>query len=129
MKVPREDSNDRDPMWIGKTVYFLSDRDGPITLFAYDTETQKVSRVIENKNGFGISSASAGDRRDRVFAVRRASRLRSFHSRRIEQVSVTVSGRHAATAAALGKSRQAHSEFRVSRPLALALFSKRMAKS
>ncbi|HEY6904218.1 MAG TPA: PDZ domain-containing protein, partial [Candidatus Acidoferrales bacterium] len=31
-------------------------------LFAYDTETQKVSRLIENKNGFGISSASADDR-------------------------------------------------------------------
>ena len=62
VKVPREDSNDRNPMWVGKTVYFLSDRDGPTTLFAYDTETQKVSRMIDNKNGFGISSASADDR-------------------------------------------------------------------
>ena len=24
-------------MWVGDTVYFLSDRDGPVTLFAYDT--------------------------------------------------------------------------------------------
>jgi tricorn protease len=62
VKVPREDSNDRNPMWVGKTVYFLSDRDGPTTLFSYDTETQKVSRMIDNKNGFGISSASADDR-------------------------------------------------------------------
>jgi tricorn protease len=59
IKIPREESNDRNPMWIAKTVYFLSDRDGPRTLFAYDTETQKVARVIDNKNGFDISSASA----------------------------------------------------------------------
>ena len=37
VKVPREGTNDRNPMWVGKTVYFLSDRNGPVTLFAYDT--------------------------------------------------------------------------------------------
>jgi tricorn protease len=59
VKIPRENSNDGDPMWVGKTVYFLSDREGPRTLFAYDTDTQKVARVIDNK-GFDITSASAG---------------------------------------------------------------------
>src|SRR5262249_3721048 len=32
-KVPRVDSNDFNPMWVGDKVYFLSDRDGPVTLF------------------------------------------------------------------------------------------------
>ena len=59
VKIPRDNSNDGNPMWVGKTVYFLSDREGPRTLFAYDTETQKVTRVIDNK-GFDINSASAG---------------------------------------------------------------------
>src|SRR5215472_7211726 len=59
LKVPRDNSNDRNPMWVGKTVYFLSDRSGAATLFAYDTETQKVSQVIKN-DGFDIKSASAG---------------------------------------------------------------------
>jgi tricorn protease len=59
VKIPRENSNDRNPMWVGKTVYFLSDRDGPVTLFAYDAGTQKVSEVIKN-DGFDIKSASAG---------------------------------------------------------------------
>jgi len=57
--IPRENSNDRNPMWVGKSVYFLSDRSGPVTLFAYDTETKKVSQVIKN-DGFDIKSASAG---------------------------------------------------------------------
>jgi tricorn protease len=59
VKVPRQNSNDNDPMWIGDTVYFLSDRNGPVTLFAYDTRTQKVTQVLKN-NGFDILSASAG---------------------------------------------------------------------
>ncbi|HEX5422647.1 MAG TPA: PDZ domain-containing protein [Candidatus Acidoferrales bacterium] len=59
VKVPRENSNDGDPMWVGKTVYFLSDRDGARTLFAYDTGSQKVTRAIDN-HGFDITSASAG---------------------------------------------------------------------
>ena len=25
LKVPRETSNDSDPMWVGNTIYFLSD--------------------------------------------------------------------------------------------------------
>ena len=60
VKIPRDNSNDSNPMWVGKTVYFLSDREGPKTLFAYDTETQKVERVVENKDGFDINSAAAG---------------------------------------------------------------------
>ncbi len=59
VRIPGEDANANDAMWVGETVYFLSDRDGPITLFAYDTDSGKVRRVIDNK-GFDITSASAG---------------------------------------------------------------------
>ncbi|MGH8292580.1 MAG: S41 family peptidase [Gammaproteobacteria bacterium] len=59
VKIPRDNSNDRDPMWVGNTVYFLSDRDGPVTLFAYDTQTGQVTQLLNN-DGFDIDSASAG---------------------------------------------------------------------
>jgi tricorn protease len=58
-KVPRENSNDDDPVWIDDTVYFLSDRKGPVTIFAYDTKTKKVKQVLEN-NGLDLKSMSAG---------------------------------------------------------------------
>lgn len=61
-RVPRTDSNDFNPMWMAADpgrVFFLSDRDGPVTLFAYDTAAKKVTRVFENK-GLDIKSASAG---------------------------------------------------------------------
>jgi len=58
-KVPRENSNDKHPVWFGDTVYFLSDRNGPVTLFAYDTKTKTVKQVVENK-GLDFKSLSAG---------------------------------------------------------------------
>ena len=61
-RVPRTDSNDFNPMWTAADpgrVFFLSDRDGPVTLFAYDTAAKKVARILEN-NGLDIKSASAG---------------------------------------------------------------------
>jgi len=59
IKVPRTNSNDSSPMWIGNKVYFLSDRDGPVSLYVYDTDTKNVSRATPS-NGVDIKSASAG---------------------------------------------------------------------
>jgi tricorn protease len=58
-KVPRENSNDGHPVWFGDTVYFLSDRNGPVTLFAYDTKAKTVKQVVENK-GLDLKSLSIG---------------------------------------------------------------------
>src|SRR6266851_4427228 len=58
-KVTRDNSNDRHPVWFGDTVYFLSDRNGAVTLFAYDTKAKTVKQVIENK-GLDFKSLSAG---------------------------------------------------------------------
>ena len=59
VKLPHEDWNDFNPMWVGDTIYFLSDRNGANTLFAYDTKTKVDTQVIEN-TGMPIKSASAG---------------------------------------------------------------------
>ena len=40
-------------------VYFLSDRNGPVTLFSYDTKTQAVREAIPN-TGLDLKSASLG---------------------------------------------------------------------
>src|SRR5262244_2263918 len=58
-RIPRDNSNDSNPMWIGNKIYFLSDRSGSVSLFFYDTATKKISEVIHN-NGLDIKSASAG---------------------------------------------------------------------
>ena len=58
-KIPRDNSNDKNPMWVGHTIYFLSDRNGPVTLFAYDVNAKKVTEAVHN-TGFDIKSAGAG---------------------------------------------------------------------
>ncbi len=58
-KVPRENSNDFNPMWLSNTVYFLSDRSGPVSLFAYDSKQGSVRQVVKNE-GLDLKSASAG---------------------------------------------------------------------
>jgi tricorn protease len=39
----------RDPMWIGDTIYFNSDRDGHFNLYAYDIRTGNTTQVTNNK--------------------------------------------------------------------------------
>ena len=58
-KVPRENSNDFNPVWSGGTVYFLSDRNGPVSLFSYDPGTKQVQQVIANQ-GLDLKSVGAG---------------------------------------------------------------------
>ncbi len=40
---------DRDPMWIGNTIYFTSDRDGTFNLYAYDVTSAKVTPVTTSR--------------------------------------------------------------------------------
>ncbi len=58
-EIPRHNSNDKNPMWVGDTIYFLSDRNGPVTLFAYDLKTKAVTELVHN-TGFDVISANAG---------------------------------------------------------------------
>lgn len=58
-KLPRKDSNDSTPMWFNDRIYFLSDRNGPVNLFSYNTTNKEVSQAIPS-DGDDIKSASMG---------------------------------------------------------------------
>jgi tricorn protease len=89
-RIPRENSNDSNPMWVGNTVYFLSDRNGPVSLFAYDTNTKKVSEVFKS-NGFDFKSASAGP--DAIIVEQFGSlHLYDLATQATKTVSVRVAG-------------------------------------
>jgi tricorn protease len=90
VKVPRENSNDRNPLWLGDKVYFLSDRNGPVTLFEYDPKTQRVKQLIKNE-GFDIKSASAGPGAI-VYEQFGAIYLYDLHSGKTKRVNITVHG-------------------------------------
>ncbi len=48
-KITEGPRPNRDPMWIGDTIYFDSDRDGHFNLYAYDISTGKTTQVTNNK--------------------------------------------------------------------------------
>ena len=58
-KLPWANSNDTYPMWVGNTVYFLSDRNHTTNLFAY-TPGAKQPIQITHHDDFDIMTASAG---------------------------------------------------------------------
>jgi tricorn protease len=59
VEIPRNNSTDYNPLWVGEKVYFISDRNGRFTLFDYDIKTKKVTQLIKN-DGLDIKSAQAG---------------------------------------------------------------------
>jgi tricorn protease len=96
-RVPRENSNDSKPVWLGDTIYFLSDRNGPTSLFAYDTKTKTVKQLIENK-GLDFKALSAGPDA-LVYEQFGAIYLYDPASRKSLRVNITIAGDLPATRA------------------------------
>ena len=57
--VPRDGSNDWNPMWVGERVYFLSDRNGRAGLFAFEPATRRMTEVVAAGDA-DIVTAAAG---------------------------------------------------------------------
>ncbi|HEV8195110.1 MAG TPA: protease, partial [Gemmatimonadales bacterium] len=58
-KLPWTTSNDSYPMWVGNTIYFISDRDFTGTLYAW-TEGAKDIKQLTHHDDFDVMNASAG---------------------------------------------------------------------
>lgn len=58
-KLPWRNSNDGDPMWVGNTIYFLSDRNFTTNLFAYRLDTKELEQVTHHDDA-DIMTAGAG---------------------------------------------------------------------
>ena len=59
---PADGCNDVNPMWVGNTIYFRSDRNGEFNLFSFNTSTKKVEQLTTYKD-FPVLNASAADGR------------------------------------------------------------------
>lgn len=45
-EIPRENSNDEQPLWIGDRVYYISDKTGNMTLYSYDVRNNSVRQEL-----------------------------------------------------------------------------------
>ncbi|MCG6957313.1 MAG: protease, partial [Gemmatimonadetes bacterium] len=89
-KLPWTDSNDSDPMWIGNTIYFLSDRDFTTNVFAYRTDSKELTQLTHHDD-FDVMNATAGP--DAV-AYEQAGYIHLLDTRtgRSERLNIDVSG-------------------------------------
>jgi tricorn protease len=89
-KIPRNNSNDHYPMWVGDSIYFLSDRNGPVSLFAYDTKTKQVTEALHS-DGLDFKTASAGP--DAIVIEQfGAIKLYDLQTHQAKNISIRVSG-------------------------------------
>jgi len=58
-KLPWDNSHDMDPVWIGGTIFFLSDRDYAMNVWSYDLDTQKLTQRTRFKD-FDCKRLEAG---------------------------------------------------------------------
>ena len=89
-QVPRENSNDSYPVWDDTTVYFLSDRDGPVSLYSYDTRSKQVEKRLDNTS-FDFKSLGAGPGA-LVYEQFGSLHLYDLNSRQAHAVSITLRG-------------------------------------
>ncbi|HVJ28362.1 MAG TPA: PDZ domain-containing protein [Vicinamibacterales bacterium] len=56
---PWTDSHDKDPVWLGDTVYFLSDRDGVHNVWSYEAKSKKLAQVTKFTD-FDVKTLNSG---------------------------------------------------------------------
>lgn len=56
---PWTDSKDIDPVWVGDSVYFISDRDGVANIWEFQTKSKKLSQVTKFTD-FDVKSMDSG---------------------------------------------------------------------
>jgi len=87
-EIPRENSNDSYPMWIGDNVYFVSDRNGTDNLFVYETGTKRITQLTNfEKRDVKFASAST---EAIVFIQSGAIHLYDLKTKQVKNVEIRI---------------------------------------
>ena len=89
-RIPRDNTNDFNPMWVENRIYFLSDRNGAFTLFSFDTQSKQVRQELTH-SGLDLKAASAGPGAI-VYEQFGGLHLFDLRSRKTSRVPITLSG-------------------------------------
>lgn len=80
---------ERDPMWIGDKVYFVSDRDGTLNLYSFDPKTQTTEQLTRSQT-WDVRWASSDNRRFIVYELGGELRLFDTQTREDRAIPITV---------------------------------------
>lgn len=80
---------DRDPMWIGQTIYFNSDRDGKFNLYAYDVAGGKTAQVTTSKT-WDVRWPSSDNQGRIVYELNGELQVYDVKAKKNTAISITV---------------------------------------
>ncbi len=66
--VSKTKRTERDPMWIGGSIYFTSDRSGTLNLYQYNVSNQEVSQITDSKE-WDVRWPSSDDKEQVVYEL------------------------------------------------------------
>jgi tricorn protease len=79
----------RDPMWIGDTIYYDSDRDGHFNLYSYNTNNGKTAQVTHSKL-WDVRWPSSDDQNRIVYEMNGELQVLDTRSGKAAPISITV---------------------------------------
>jgi tricorn protease len=80
---------ERDPMWIGDRIYFVSDRDGTLNIYSYDIESDAV-RQLTRESVWDVRWASSDKRSRIVFELNGELEVLDVDSGQRNRLSIVV---------------------------------------
>ncbi len=88
-QVTDDRRSDRDPMWIKDRIYFTSDRDGTLNLYAYETGSKQTTQLTNSKT-IDVRWPSADAMGNIVYEFGGELRVRDTNSGQTRDLAITV---------------------------------------
>jgi tricorn protease len=88
-QVTSDARTDRDPMWIGDAIYFVSDRDGKLNLFVHDLKS-KSARQLTQERQYDVRWPSSDSQGQIVYEVNGALHVMDLKSGSERALAITV---------------------------------------
>jgi tricorn protease len=87
--VAHSQRTERDPMWIGDDIYFVSDRTGTLNLFKFDPAADEVTQITRHKR-WDVRWASSDNRRKIVYELNGELQVYDVKSGKDTRLSISV---------------------------------------
>jgi len=88
-KIADSKRTERDPMWIGTAIYFVSDRDGTLNLYAYDVKSDGVLQVTRSTS-WDVRWPSSDSQGKIVYELNGELQVFDVTTKEDKKISVTV---------------------------------------
>ena len=88
-KIAVTPRTERDPMWVGDNIFFVSDRDATLNLYKYDTKTGKIDKIT-NSTTWDVRWASSDEQGKIVYELGGELKLYNIESGEIRDIPIQV---------------------------------------